>query len=94
VLVERPVYRAALRSGVDAPERLGELDPISFAAALELTILITGKEPGRLPRVAVRWLERYVQECEPTLANVMLAVSALSALADSSRRRLSASRMR
>jgi hypothetical protein len=80
---------------VDAPERLArELDPISLAAALELTILITGKEPGRLPRVAVRWLERYVQECEPTLANVMLAVSALSALADSSRRRLSASRMR
>jgi hypothetical protein len=52
-----------------------------LAAALELTILITGKEPGRLPRVAVRWLERYVQECEPMLANVMLAVSALSALA-------------
>jgi hypothetical protein len=30
--------------------------------------------------VAVRWLERYLQECEPTLAQVALAVSALSAL--------------
>jgi hypothetical protein len=29
----------------------------------------------------VRWLERYLQECEPTLSNVALAVSALAALA-------------
>ena len=59
-----------------------ELGRISLAEALELTILIAKKEPQRLPRVAVRWLERYLQECEPTLANVALAVSALSALAD------------
>ena len=31
-------------------------------------------------RVAVRWLERYLQECEPSLANVGLAVRALAAL--------------
>ena len=51
-----------------------------MAEALELTILIARKEPERLPRVAVRWLERYLQECERTLAQVALAVSALSAL--------------
>jgi hypothetical protein len=33
----------------------------------------------------MRWLERYLQECEPTLAQVALAVSALSALADEER---------
>lgn len=55
-----------------------ELGPISLAEALELTILIARKEPRRLPRVAVRWLERYLQECKPTLAQVGLAVSALS----------------
>lgn len=59
-----------------------ELGRISLAEALELTILIARKEPKRLPRVAVRWLERYLQECEPTLAQAGLAVSALSGLAD------------
>ena len=59
-----------------------ELGRISLAEALELTILIARKEPRRLPRVAVRWLERYLQECEPTLAQAGLAVCALSALAD------------
>ena len=30
----------------------------------------------------MRWLERYIQECEPTLGAVALAVSSLSALRD------------
>jgi hypothetical protein len=51
---------------------------------LELTILIAAKEPQRLSKVAVRWLERYLQECEPTLAQG-LAVSALSALVEEDR---------
>ena len=59
-----------------------EIGRISLAEALELTILIGRKEPRRLPKVGVRWLERYLQECEPTLANVALAVSALSSLSD------------
>ncbi len=57
-----------------------ELGRISLAEALELTILIAKKEPRRLPKVAVRWLERYLAECEPALSNVALAVSALAAL--------------
>ena len=63
-----------------------ELGRISLAEALELTILIAKKEPKRLQRVAVRRLERYLQECEPTLARVTLAVSALTALAEEERR--------
>ena len=59
--------------------RDSKLGRISLVEALELTILIARKEPKRLPRVAVRWLERFVQEGEPTLAQVGLAVSALSA---------------
>jgi hypothetical protein len=53
-----------------------------LAEALELTILIARKEPRRLSKVAVRWLERYLAEREPTLGEVALAVSALSALGD------------
>lgn len=59
-----------------------ELGRISLAEALELTTLIARKEPRRLQRVAVRWLERYLQECEPTLAQAGLAVSALTALSE------------
>jgi hypothetical protein len=58
-----------------------ELGRLSLPEALELTILIARKEPRRLQRVAVRWLERYLQECEPTLRDVALAISALAALA-------------
>ena len=56
-----------------------------MAEAFELTVLISKKEPKRLQRVAVRWFERFLQECEPTLANVALAVSALTALAQDER---------
>jgi hypothetical protein len=59
-----------------------ELGRISLAEALELTILIGRKEPRRLSKVGVRWLKRYLQECEPSLAQVALAVSAISGLRD------------
>ena len=61
-----------------------ELGRISLAGALELTILIARKEPRRLSKVAVRWLERYLAEQEPTLSEVALAVAALIALGDDS----------
>jgi hypothetical protein len=78
----RTVFARALQNGnLHVAEALArELGRISLAEALELTIFIARKEPRRLPRIAVRWLERYLQECEPTLPNVALAVSALSAL--------------
>ena len=83
----RTVFARALQSGnlVVAEGLARELGRSSLAEALELTILIAKKEPTRLPRVAVRWLERYVQECEPTIASAALAVSALSALAEEDR---------
>ena len=57
-----------------------ELGRISLAEALELTILIAQKEPKRLPKVGVRWLQRYLEEEDARLEDVALAVSALSAL--------------
>ena len=58
-----------------------ELGRISLAEALELTILIAKKEPARLSKVGVRWLQRYLEEEQAGLEDVALAVSALSALA-------------
>ena len=43
------------------------------------------KKPVRLPKVAVRWLERFIEECEPTLGEVGLVVAALAGLTDEHR---------
>jgi hypothetical protein len=45
-----------------------ELGRISLAEALELTILIAQKEPKRLPKVAVHWLQRYLKAATPHAA--------------------------
>jgi hypothetical protein len=65
----RTVFARALQTAnlVVADRLAHELGRISVAKALEQTILIARKEPRRLPTVAVRWLERYLQECEPGL---------------------------
>jgi hypothetical protein len=41
-----------------------ELPRLGLADALELTLLIARKEPRRHPRVAARWLLRYLEEDE------------------------------
>jgi hypothetical protein len=43
---------------------LKELPQISLDDALELTVLIARKDPRRHPRVAARWLLRYLEECD------------------------------
>jgi hypothetical protein len=57
-----------------------ELGRISLAEALELTALVARKDPRRHPRVAARWVQRYLEELEPTLNEIALVVGALSAL--------------
>jgi hypothetical protein len=47
--------------------------------ALELTILIARKDPRRHPRVAARWLLRYLEEApEATIGEAALAASCLA----------------
>jgi hypothetical protein len=58
-----------------------EIGYVSLAEALELTILIVRKDPRRHPRVAARWLLRYLEECpETTIDEAALAASCLAAL--------------
>lgn len=79
----RTVFPRALQHGnlLVAEATARELDRISLAEALELTILIAQKEPARVPKVGVRWLQRYLEEEQARLEDVALVVSALSALA-------------
>ena len=61
----------ALAAAKDLP-RLGLVD------ALELTILVARKDPRRHPRVAARWLLRFLEECPAaTIEEAALAASSL-----------------
>lgn len=58
-----------------------ELGRITLGEALELTILIARRDSRRHQRVAVRWLQRYIDEHpEVTLDDASLAASCLGAL--------------
>jgi hypothetical protein len=39
-----------------------ELPRLGLADALEMTLLIARKEPRRHPRIAAKWLMRYLEE--------------------------------
>jgi hypothetical protein len=58
-----------------------DLPQLSLVDALELTMLVARKEPRRHPRVAARWLLRYLEE-DPhaTIEEAVLAASSLVAL--------------
>jgi hypothetical protein len=81
------VFRRALTHGnlIVAEATARELGRLSLDEALELTILIAQKKPVRLPKVAVRWLERFIEEREPTLGDVGLVVAALAGLTNGHR---------
>jgi hypothetical protein len=58
-----------------------DLPQLSLVDSLELTVLVARKDPGRHPRVASRWLLRYLEE-DPhaTIEEAALAASCLIAL--------------
>jgi hypothetical protein len=62
-----------------------ELPRLGLSDALELTLLIARKEPRRHPRVAARWLLRYLEEDEEaTIDELVFAASCLAALTGNS----------
>ena len=64
----------ALTAAADLPQ-------LGLADALELTILVAQKEPRRHPRVAARWLLRFLEEHPAVrIEEAALAASSLVAL--------------
>jgi hypothetical protein len=56
--------------------------PSARRGKLELTLLIARKEPHRHPRLAARWLLRYLEERdEVTIGEAVMAAGSLAALA-------------
>jgi len=63
----------------------GEMGGLSLADALSLCELLANTDPARFERAALRWLQRFIDERLPPLAEVSLAASALAELAHGSR---------
>jgi hypothetical protein len=58
-----------------------DLPQLNLADALELTILVARKDPRRHPRVAARWLLRFLEEHHHvTIEEAALAAACLVAL--------------
>ena len=58
-----------------------DLPQLSLLDALDLTCLVARKDPARLPRVAARWLLRFLEEHPgATIEEATLAASCLAAL--------------
>jgi hypothetical protein len=69
------------RNVVAALAAARELPELSLEDALELTLLVARKDPRRHPRVAARWLQRYLDE-DPAacIEEAALVASSLIAL--------------
>ena len=58
-----------------------DLPQLSLADALELTVLVARKDPARHPRVAARWLLRWLEEDPHAMIDeAVLVASSLAAL--------------
>jgi hypothetical protein len=55
-----------------------EMGGLNLAEALDLTLLIRETDRWRYERAAVRWLERFIEERQPTLSEIALASAALA----------------
>lgn len=55
-----------------------EMGRVTLEEALWLTALVALRDPRRRSRFAVRWLARFLAECDATIEEVSLAASALS----------------
>jgi hypothetical protein len=79
----RTVFRRALERGnlLVAEATAKEIGRLSLDEALELTLLIARKDPRRHPRVAARWLRRYLDEpLDVTIDEAAMVPTSLAAL--------------
>jgi hypothetical protein len=71
----RAIQNGKVRQAEMAAREMGGL---SLTDALSLCELLAGPDPERFERAACRWLQRFIDERLPPLAEVVLAASALA----------------
>jgi len=78
----RAVFRRAIERGnlLVAEMTARELGAVSLDEALALVCLVAEHSPERLDAFARRWVARLAAECQLTLAELDLAITALRAL--------------
>lgn len=74
---QRAIHSRHVRNAEMAAREMGGL---SLADALLLCELLASADPRRYERAALRWLQRFIDERLPPLAEVALAASALAEL--------------
>jgi hypothetical protein len=74
---ERAIHRGHIQAAEMAAREMGGL---SLSDALSLCELLASRDPARYERAALRWLQRFIDERLPPLAEVALAASALTEL--------------
>jgi hypothetical protein len=65
---------------LDAETAAREMGALSLSDALSLCELLAATDPKRYERAALRWLQRFIDERLPPLAEVAVAAAALSEL--------------
>ena len=77
-IFKRAIQRRNVLAAVAAAR---ELPQLSLLDALDLTLLVARKDPARHPRLAARWLLRYLEEDpQTTIEEAALVASCLAAL--------------
>jgi hypothetical protein len=74
---QRAIHRRHVLNAETAAREMGGL---SLADALLFCELLANTDPARYERAALRWLQRFIDERLPPLAEVALAASALAEL--------------
>jgi hypothetical protein len=74
---QRAIHRRHVQAAEMAAREMGGL---SLGDALSLCELLANVDPARYERAALRWLQRFIDERLPPLAEVALAASALAEL--------------
>jgi hypothetical protein len=74
---QRAIHRRDVLAAEMAAREMGGL---SLSDALALCELLAACDPKRYERAALRWLQRFIDERLPPLAEVALAASALAEL--------------
>jgi hypothetical protein len=70
----------ASRNLLNAETAAREMGGLSLADALSVCELLAATDPKRYERAALRWLQRWIDERLPPLAEVALATAALAEL--------------